>query len=139
MEAAKPIQIETPIPSIENTKINFIEELLIKKDKEEYKIQFGIINNNLAIKVSSEKSKDMFYYQQIYTINELKNVSIIFSMYNSIEDIIKFLRKLKFEIDEKNDELLIKFNVFMPDGQNILLYFLVMDLNSIFIKYKSYN
>ena len=63
----------------------------------------------------------MFYYQQIYTINELKNVSIIFSMYNSIEDIIKFLRKLKFEIDEKNDELLIKFNVFMPDGQNILI------------------
>ena len=121
MEAAKPIQIETPIPSIDNTKINFIEELLIKKDKEEYKIQFGIINNNLAIKVSSEKSKDMFYYQQIYTINELKNVSIIFSMYNSIEDIIKFLRKLKFEIDEKNDELLIKFNVFMPDGQNILI------------------
>ena len=121
MEAAKPIQIETPIPSVENTKINFIEELLIKKDKEEYKIQFGIINNNLAIKVSSEKSKDMFYYQQIYTINELKNVSIIFSMYNSIEDIIKFLRKLKFEIDEKNDELLIKFNVFMPDGQNILI------------------
>ena len=139
MEAAKPIQIETPIPSIDNTKINFIEELLIKKDKEEYKIQFGIINNNLAIKVSSEKSKDMFYYQQIYTINELKNVSIIFSMYNSIEDIIKFLRKLKFEIDEKNDELLIKFKVFMPDGQNVLLYFLVMDLNSIFIKYKSYN
>ena len=121
MEAAKPIQIETPIPSIDNTKINFIEELLLKKDKEEYKIQFGIINNNLAIKVSSEKSKDMFYYQQIYTINELKNVSIIFSMYNSIEDIIKFLRKLKFEIDEKNDELLIKFNVFMPDGQNILI------------------
>ena len=121
MEAAKPIQIETPISSVENTKINFIEELLIKKDKEEYKIQFGIINNNLAIKVSSEKSKDMFYYQQIYTINELKNVSIIFSMYNSIEDIIKFLRKLKFEIDEKNDELLIKFNVFMPDGQNILI------------------
>ena len=121
MEAAKPIQIETPISSIDNTKINFIEELLIKKDKEEYKIQFGIINNNLAIKVSSEKSKDMFYYQQIYTINELKNVSIIFSMYNSIEDIIKFLRKLKFEIDEKNDELLIKFKVFMPDGQNILI------------------
>ena len=129
MEAAKPIQIETPIPSIDNTKINFIEELLIKKDKEEYKIQFGIINNNLAIKVSSEKSKDMFYFhQQIYTINELKNVSIIFSMYNSIEDIIKFLRKLKFEIDKKNDELLIKFNAFMPDGQNILLYFLVIDL-----------
>ena len=129
MEAAKPIQIETPIPSIDNTKINFKKELLIKKDKEEYKMQFGIINNNLAIKVSSEKSKDMFYFhQQIYTINELKNVSIIFSMYNSIENKIKFLRKLKFEIDKKNDELLIKFNIFMPDGQNILLYFLVIDL-----------
>ena len=121
MEAAKPIQIETPMPNIDNTKIDFIEELLIKKDKDNYKIQFGTKENNLIIKVISENSKELFYYQQFYSMNELKNLSIIFSMYQSIEDIIKFLKKLKFEINEKNDELLIKFNIFMPDGQNKII------------------
>ena len=121
MEAAKPIQIETPMPNIDNAKIDFIEELLIKKDKDEYKIQFGTKENNLVIKVISENSKELFYYQQFYSMNDLKNLSIIFSMYQSIEDIIKFLKKLKFEINEKNEELLIKFNIFMPDGQNKLI------------------
>ena len=39
MEAAKPIQIETPIPSVENTKINFIEELLIKKKNIKFNLE----------------------------------------------------------------------------------------------------
>ena len=121
MEAAKPIQIETPMPNIDNTKIDFKEELLIKNDKDKYKIQFGTKENDLVIKVISENSKEFFYYQQFYSMNELKNLSIIFSMYQSIEDIIKFLKKLKFGINEKNDELLLKFNIFMPDGQNKLI------------------
>ena len=41
---------------------------------------------------------------------------MIFSFYNSINDIIIFLKDLKYEIEEKNDNLIIKFNVYMPNG-----------------------
>ena len=122
MEAAELIQIETPMTCIDNEKINFIEELIIKKEEKEYKIKFGTKENDLVIKVIPQDSKDIAYYQQYFTMNELKNISMIFAIYQSIGDLIKFLIKLKFDIDEKDDELIIKFNIFMPDGQNKLLY-----------------
>ena len=43
MEAPEPIKCEKPTPNIDDDKINFIEELMIKKVFDEYKIQFGII------------------------------------------------------------------------------------------------
>ena len=54
MEAAEPIKYETKKPIFENTKIDFIEELSVKQEKEEYKIKFGIKDNYLAIKVENE-------------------------------------------------------------------------------------
>ena len=54
MEAAEPIKYETKKPILENTKIDFIEELSVKQEKEEYKIKFGIKDNYLAIKVENE-------------------------------------------------------------------------------------
>ena len=73
MEPAAPIKIETPKPSFEDDKIDFIEELLIKKENNEYKIQFGIKENKneLSIRVIS---KDIFYYQQNYKQNELQKL-----------------------------------------------------------------
>ena len=121
MEAAEPIQIETPMTSIDNEKINFIEELIIKKETKEYNIKFGTKENDLVIKVIPQDSKDIVYYQQYFTMNELKNISMIFAIYQSIGDLIKFLKKLIFDIDEKDEELILKFKIFMPDGQNKLI------------------
>ena len=63
---------------------------------------------------------------------------MIFSMYKAAKEIIAFLKDLKFEIEEKNENLLLKFNVFMPNGQNKLIELVLkkclLDTNNI-IKY----
>ena len=60
---------------------------------------------------------------------------MIFSMYKTVKEIITFLKDLKFEIEEKNENLLIKFNVFMPNGKNQLIEFVLkkclLDTNNI--------
>ena len=65
------IKSETPRLNKDNfdKKIDFIEELTIKKGIEEYKIQFGIIANKdtLILKVENQNSKDLSYYQQYYS------------------------------------------------------------------------
>ena len=134
MEPA-PIEINTPSEgNLYYSKIDFIEELLIQTEKGIYKIQFGIREDDLVIKAIPEQKKNLVFYQQSYTIVELKNISVIFSMYNNAKDIIGFLMKLKFEFEEKNDDMLLKFNVFLPDGQNKLIRLnlkrCLMDTNS---------
>ena len=118
MEAAKPVQMETPKSDI---KVDFIEEIIIKKEKENYKIHLGIQENYLLIKIEPENQKNIYYYQNCYTINELKNLSLVFSMYKTVNEIISFLKDLEYEIDDKNENLLLKFNVFMPNGKNKLI------------------
>jgi len=121
MEAAEPIKYETKKPILENTKIDFIEELSVKQEKEEYKIKFGIKANYLAIKVENEISKNINYYLNFYTLNEFQNFSMIFSLFKSLKDIISFLKNLKYEIEEKNEDLKVKFNIFNPDGKSKLI------------------
>ena len=118
MEAAKPIQVETPKS---NAKIKLIEEITIKKEKENYKIQLGIQEDNLLIKAESENSKNIYYYQDCYTINELQNICMVFSLYKTVKEIITFLKDLDFKIEEKNENLLLKFNIFLPNGKNKLI------------------
>ena len=135
MDDAPPILMETPKTY---SKIDYIEEIKINKEKENYKIHFGIQGNDLLIKAESENTKNIYYYQYCFTINELQNISMIFSMYKAAKEIIAFLKDLKFEIEEKNENLLLKFNVFMPNGQNKLIELVLkkclLDTNNI-IKY----
>ena len=135
MDDAPPILMETPKTY---SKIDYIEEITINKEKENYKIHLGIQGNNLLIKAESENTKNIYYYQYCFTINELQNISMIFSMYKAAKEIIAFLKDLKFEIEEKNENLLLKFNVFMPNGQNKLIELVLkkclLDTNNI-IKY----
>ena len=121
MEAAEPIRFETPKPILDKEKINFIEEIKIKKEKEEHKILLGIKGDDLVIKVIPENSKDIVYYQQSYTINEFQNLSKIFAVYETVKDIIAFLKELKYGLETKNDNLIIKFGVFMPNGKSKLI------------------
>ena len=37
-------------------------------------------------------------------------------MYENPKEIISFLKTLKYDILEKNDSLILKFNVFLPNG-----------------------
>ena len=140
MEAAKPIKFFTPKENINEEKIDFIEELSIKQENKEYKILFGIKGNKneLVIKSFSESSKEIFYYQQSYSIYELQNLSKIFAVYETIKDILFFLKNLKFDVELENEELIIKFQAFMPDGQSKLIAFnlkkILMDTNHM-IKY----
>ena len=119
MEAAEPIIFETTKPIVDNTKIDFIEELSINKVNKEYKIQFGKKENNkeLIVKIYSEEPEELYYYQKNYTVNELKKISNIFAIYETVKDIILMMKNLEYEIDEKNEDLILKFKAFMPDGK----------------------
>ena len=123
MEAAEPIQFITPKPHIDNEKIDFIEELKAIKGNENYTIQFGLKENKneMTIKVISENSKDIYYFQQNYTLYVLQNLSKIFALYETVKEIILFLKNLKFEIEERNENLILKFNAFLPDGKSKLI------------------
>ena len=140
MEAAEPIIFETTKPIVDNTKIDFIEELSINKVNKEYKIQFGKKENNkeLIVKVYSEEPEELYYYQKNYTVNELKKISNIFAIFETVKDIILMMKNLEYEIDEKNEDLILKFNVYMPDGKSkiieLTLKKYLMDINQM-IKY----
>ena len=123
MEAPEPIKSEIITPNKKNVNIDFIEELIVKNEKGKYRIHFGIIQNQneLVIRVSPEKSKDLFYFQHFYTIFEIQKLSKAFALYETLKDIIIFLKKLNFEIEEKIENVIIKFNIYMPDGQNKLI------------------
>ena len=46
---------------------------------------------------------------------------MIFSMYKTIKEIITFLKDLEYKVEEKNENLLLKFNIFLPNGKNKLI------------------
>jgi len=115
-EEAPPIIYETDKPKEDDNEINFIKEVKIKQENEEYNIKFGLKGNDLIFKVISESSKEIIHYQQDYSLCDVQQASI-FSGYNNMNDIINVLKGLKFEIEKKNDELTIRFSAFMPNGQ----------------------
>ena len=123
MEAAEPI-CETPELDEE---INFIEEILINNKQKMYKIQLGIKERKkeLVVKATNEDTKDIFYFQRSYTLQELQKFSKIFSFYETMKDLIAFLKnqneKSKFVVEEKDKDLFIRFKVFLPDGKEKLI------------------
>ena len=125
MDAPEPIKFEinTPKPILDKENIAFMEEVIISQETDNYKLILGKneIQNNLIIKVVSDKTKEICFYQSNYNINDLQNLSEIFSFYKSIEIIISFLKTLKYEIQEKDENLKLKFNIFLPNGQNKLI------------------
>ena len=120
MEDDKLIQYKNPKKMVDLTKIDQIQEYVIIKEKEKYVIQFAIIKDELLIKVISEKFKDIFCYEGTFSKLDFQNKSEVFNMYHSLKDIVSVLKKLKSEIEENDNYLIIKFNIYMPDGQNNL-------------------
>ena len=120
MEAPKPIMTKQDENSNSDNNINFIEALLIKSENNEYYLQFGISElynqSQMAIKVKYNNINNYFFFQNIYNLNDFKNLSKIFFMYENIKEIISFLKTLKFEILEKNENMIVKFNIFLSNG-----------------------
>ena len=115
MEEPKLIPM-TPEENIESKSINFLEEIPIIFQNEKYIIKLGIMDNiksnKLIFKVIPESSKNIYYFQNEYTQDEIKNISKIFLIYENIKDIIKFLKTLKFELIITDNILHINLNVF---------------------------
>ena len=116
---------------------NFIEDLIIKQDNKEYKIQFGINNffakDELAIKVCPNRSKE--YYFNHFNLDELQKSVEAFMMYKNIKEIISFLKESEFSIVEGSENLILKFNFFLPNGKQkaseIFLKQYLLDSNEI--------
>ena len=125
MEAAQPITYEKPSENFIAENFELVEELIAKKNNEEYNIQLGAMENKnyLVIKSFSNSSKNMFYFQQGYNIYDLRRLSKVFAFYDSIDDVISFLSKLSIKIEPKKEELIIKFEAFLPNGENKLIEF----------------
>ena len=118
MDIAGSIHCETPKgETIVNSKIEFIEELIFKYKNEEYKIQYGIKENNkeVVFKVSSNQI-NFCYYQHSYIVGDFHQLSNAFQIYQTAKEIISFLKKAKFEIAIKNKELLLKYNILDLNG-----------------------
>ena len=124
MEAPKPI-LNTPLENEDPKNVNYIEELIINQENKIFKIQFGInessINQNQMILKVTPVDIKYFYFQNIFDLNQLQSISKIFSFYENIKEIISFLKTLKYEIHEKEENLKLKFNIFLPNGQNKLI------------------
>ena len=84
MEAPETIEPEIITPNKKNINIDFIEELKVKNKKGNYKIQFGIIQNQneLVIRVALD-------HQKIYFIIST------FTHYLKLENYLKHLLSLK--------------------------------------------
>ena len=121
MDDAEPAICETFQQMIDNDEKNYIEEIKIKDENDEYNVKFEAKENGLMIKAAPESLKNLMYYQQYYTLYNLQKISQIFSAYKNIKDVIKVLKDFKFEIQKKNGEVIIKFNAFMPNGQQRLI------------------
>ena len=117
MEEAPPIICETDKPKEVDNEINFIEEIKFKQDNEEYNIKFGSKENDLIIKVVSESLKEIIHYQKYISLYNIQKIPL-FSGYNNVNDIIKVLKGLKFEIEKKNNEITIFFFFYMPNGKS---------------------
>ena len=122
MEEAPPIICETDKPKEVDNEINFIEEIKFKQDNEEYNIKFGAKENDLIIKVVSESLKEIIHYQKYISLYNIQKIPL-FSGYNNVNDIIKVLKGLKFEIEKKNNEITIFFFFYMPNGKSKFIRF----------------
>ena len=117
MDAPEPL---TPSPNYKVT-----EELIIKQENKNYKILFETqeieSENKLLIKVNLIDKKEFYYYKNIYSQKDFQNLSKIFLLYENLREIISFLKTSKFEVIEKQEFLLLKFNVYLPTGKNKLI------------------
>ena len=115
------MQPATPIVNkhIEFNEFDKMIENTINNETDLYTIQIGKYKNmdNLVIKIIPERTKNISFYLLNYTLYELQNTSELFNIYKAIDDLILKFQKLKYDVEEKNNELFFNLKMFSPDGE----------------------
>ena len=112
--------MNTPTPNFQiNEEIKFISEItIVNKEKGEYRIKLGTNKSEdiLVFRIIPEDFKEVYYFQNKLTLDEFQHLSKAFKYYETIREIIIAITKLKFDINEKHNELIIIFKLTSPTG-----------------------
>ena len=115
------MQPATPIVNkhIEFNGFDKMIENTINNETDLYTIQIGKYKNvdNLVIKIIPERTKNISFYLLNTTLYELQNTSELFNIYKTIDDLILKFKKLKYDVEEKNNELFFNLKMFSPEGE----------------------
>ena len=115
------MQPATPIVN-KHKEFNGFDKMIentINNETDLYTIQIGKYKNmdNLVIKIIPERTKNISFYLLNYTLYELQNTCELFNIYETIDDLILKFKKLKYDVEEKNNELFFNLKMFSPDGE----------------------
>ena len=116
---------EAPLPSISTPKETISESFEIKQEEKIYKLNVIIINQDINLVLLDEKEL-MKGYEIKLTLNELRQIHKIFSMFNSSKEFIEFMKALienkKILIKSSNEnKMSIEFTVEYLYKQNTIV------------------
>ena len=95
---------DAPLPTILTPKETITESFEIKQDKDSYKLNINVFNQDIMLNLLEEKDL-MKEYEKILSLNELKQMHTIFLGLNSCKDFVDYMKALI-----ENNKLLIKKN-----------------------------
>ena len=84
---------DAPLPTFMTPKETISELFEIKQKEKNYKLKVEIINENIYLNILEEKDI-MNEYEIILTLNELKQIDKIFSMFSSCQDFLDYMKAL---------------------------------------------
>ena len=84
---------DAPLPIFMTPKETISDLFEIKQKEKNYKLKVEIINENIYLNILEEKDI-MNEYEIISTLNELKQIHKIFSMFNSCQDFLDYMKAL---------------------------------------------
>ena len=102
-----------------NNEPKFKEEKQINGD---YTIKLGEKENQneLVIRVIPEEKKEILYYQQSFKINQIHKLCKEFTIYKTVDKIIEIMIGFIFEVEIKDNDLVLKFNISTIDHKKEL-------------------
>ena len=138
---AEPIQLETPKDNLIDpidAKMIDINIFDIDINNKKFQLEYGKSENNKNI-IFKVKESNINLVNSIYSltlnINELHNISTIFTLYQNIDEIYIFLldiiKSKKYSVLLKENKIVLIFQISMPGGKIIDINF---DLNEVQIK-----
>ena len=95
---------DAPLPTILTPKETITESFEIKQDKDNFKLNINVFNQDIVLNLLDEKDL-MKEYEKILSLNELKQMHTIFLGLNSCKDFVDYMKALI-----ENNKLAIKKN-----------------------------
>ena len=115
---------DAPLPTIMTPKESFSESFEIKLKEQNYKLNIIIINQDITLNLLNEK-EIMKEYEIKLTLNELDHIHKIFSLFNSAQEFVDFMKTLndnkKLSIKQTDEnKISIEFSVEYLFKQNTI-------------------